>query len=665
MSAVGIGQGSQVRQHGLATWGPRVVFLLGAVALVWVSAKGTSITVLWLAVAAFAACTVLFVGFQLLAGHAGQAAGVRRLGALLALAGVVTLGIYVLSGVDPLGIVSAALLALGLGWIVESMRRGSINGVRAALIGSAVSVLVWAAVLVLVLRAPRQTVAGSWEIALGGLALISLVVLVNAASEWALRSIEAGRLWGVALPADRRRRLRLAGVIVLALAVVFTVGLWWQDWVITSLLVLGIVALVLALVSDTHADVALLLMVVAVLAAAPREEAASQASPYDPGAQVLVALGDSYMSGEGADRYFAGTDDAHGDQCRRSPTAYPVIAAAEGTLFNRLIFLACSGARTSNVIATSNDPHARAQTGEPGTQTSQLIRLLGQHPTLRPKLVILTLGGNDAGFGTIGETCLAPGDCSTQKALFINNLPRVRTALVATYASLRRALPTTPILVVPYPQPMASRPRCDGVALTGSERAFVHDFVHQLDSTIASAARQSGLWFATDMEDALARARLQLCEVPKSKAGINFVEVKSVNGSSTQRYNPTRWLHNSLHPNARGHAALGHALDTWLGQHPEVLSTPGPAVPPPAEPAVGAVTQPDPQCSITDPTQVRCQDLTRRWELGQLAQLWPWLLLVLAGLVLLWAACVAVVSTSRTHEVIFADQARRAHAGGG
>jgi lysophospholipase L1-like esterase len=611
MSAVGIEQGSQVRQHGLATWGPRVVFLLGAVALVWVSAKGTSITVLWLAVAAFAACTVLFVGFQLLVGHAGEAAGVRRLGALLALAGVVTLGIYVLGGVDP-------LLALGLGWIVESIRRGSIKGIRAALIGSAVSVLVWAAVLVLVLRAPRQTVTGSWEIVLGGLAVVSLIVLVNAASEWALHSIEAGRLWGVALPTDRRQWLRLAGVVVLALTVLFTVGLWWQDWVITSLLVLGILALVLALVSDTHADVALLLIVVAVLAAAPREEAAPHASPYDPGAQVLVALGDSYMSGEGADRYFAGTDDAQGDQCRRSPTAYPVIAATEGTLFNRLIFLACSGARTSNVIATSDDPHARAQTGEPGTQTSQLVSLLGQHATLRPKLVILTLGGNDAGFGTIGETCLAPGDCSTQKALFINNLPRVRTALVATYASLRRALPTTPILVVPYPQPLANRPTCDGVALTGSERAFIHDFVHQLDSTIASAARQSGLWFATNMEDALAQARLQLCEVPKSKAGINFVDVKSVNGSSTQRYNPTRWLHNSLHPNARGHAALGHALDTWLSQHPEVLSTPGPAVPPPAEPAVGAVTQPDPQCSITDPTQVIPEEAS--W--GQVGMTW-------------------------------------------
>ena len=517
MSAARPGQGFQVRRHGLAAWGPRVVFLLGAVALVWVSAKGTSITVLWLAVAAFAACTILFVSFQLLVGHAGDAAGVRMLGALLVLAGVVTLVIYVLRSVDPLGIVSAALLILGLGWIVESIRLGSPKGVRAALIGSAVSVLVWAAVLVLVLLAPRQTVAGSWEIVLGGLALVSLVVLVNAASQWALCRIGAGRLWGVALTANRCPRLRWAGVVVLALAVLFAVWLWWQDWVIISLLILGVLALVLALVSDTHADVALLLIVIAVLAAAPREEAAPHASPYDPGAQVLVALGDSYMSGEGADRYFAGTDDAHGDQCRRSPTAYPVVVATEGTLFNRLIFLACSGARTSNVIATSDDPHATAQAGEPGTQTSQLVSLLRQHATLRPKLVILSLGGNDAGFGTIGETCLAPGDCSTQKALFINNLPRVRTALVATYASLRRALPTTPILVVPYPQPMASRRTCNGVALTGSERAFVHNFVHQLDSTIASAARQSGLWFATDMEDALARARLQLCEVPKSK----------------------------------------------------------------------------------------------------------------------------------------------------
>jgi hypothetical protein len=193
------------------------------------------------------------------------------------------------------------------------------------------------------------------------------------------------------------------------------------------------------------------------------------------------------MSGEGADRYFAGTDDAQGDQCRRSPTAYPVIAATEGTLFNRLIFLACSGARTSNVIATSDDPHARAQTGEPGTQSSQLVSLLGRHATLRPKLVILTLGGNDAGFGTIGRLAWHLGTAARRR-LFINNSQGcARRSWPPTHRCAGRSRPPHPRCAVP--QPLA-KPTCDGVALTGSERTFIRDFPST--SSTAPSRRRPG-----------------------------------------------------------------------------------------------------------------------------------------------------------------------------
>ena len=40
----------------------------------------------------------------------------------------------------------------------------------------------------------------------------------------------------------------------------------------------------------------------------------------------LLALGDSYMSGEGAKTFIKGTDEADADTCRRSPPPMPCSA---------------------------------------------------------------------------------------------------------------------------------------------------------------------------------------------------------------------------------------------------------------------------------------------------------------------------------------------------
>ena len=639
-------------QHALLrTWVPRAGFVVGAVVLVWVSAAGAPISVLWFAVGLFAACTLVFVARQLRYGHAGDPLRLARVGGLLVLAGLLVCAAYLVIGADALPLVGAALVALGVGWAVEAMRR--VEGpwgerlIHVTTIATGAALLLALITLVVLLAVTDQSLVGPVAIALTGVAVVAFVGSVNAASEWTLRALTSTVGATRVLRWSLLSVARTAGLVVLGLVLVVVAVLWSRDWILTSALGVGVVVLLLALVSNTHADVALLLVVVAVLAAAPIEVAPPVPALDDASARVLVAMGDSYMSGEGADTYFAGTDDAQGDECRRSPTSYPVTAASAGNPFTQLVFLACSGARTYHVIARSDDPsHARAQQGEPDTQTSQLTSLIRQHPAFRPGLVVLSIGGNDAGFGTIAESCLAPGDCSTQRALFVDNLPKVQQALVATYASVRRAVPNVPILVVPYPQPFANVARCDGVALTGDERAFLRDFVNRLDGTVEGAARQAGVWYAAEMRDALAREHLQLCDRPKAEAGINFLALASVNGISTQRFNPTRWLHNSLHPNGRGHGALGRALTAWIAQHPQVLTQPSPSpVEPPSLPAAaGAVAAPAPQCSLTDSGQASCQDVARRWELGQVRALWPFGLLALVALVLIWAACVAIIS---------------------
>ena len=99
---------------------------------------------------------------------------------------------------------------------------------------------------------------------------------------------------------------------------------------------------------------------------------ASSADPADEpvlradrggGALRIVALGDSYMSGEGAGTFFRGTDRGRSDACRRAPTAYPVrvaraLAARPPARYDGacLTFVACSGARTWNIGDAFRNP---------------------------------------------------------------------------------------------------------------------------------------------------------------------------------------------------------------------------------------------------------------------------------------------------------------------
>ena len=114
------------RRSLLRTWLPRGGFVAGAVVLVWVSAIGASLTVLWLAVGLFAACTVVFVARQLRYGHAGDPVRLAQVGGLLMLAGVATFVAYPVTGADALPLVAATLARprCGLG------RRGGAPGAR-------------------------------------------------------------------------------------------------------------------------------------------------------------------------------------------------------------------------------------------------------------------------------------------------------------------------------------------------------------------------------------------------------------------------------------------------------------------------------------------------------------------------------------------------------
>jgi len=194
------------------------------------------------------------------------------------------------------------------------------------------------------------------------------------------------------------------------------VAVAWSDSPLAwpAAVVLGL--LVVALASSTQADIAVVLGVLALLGVTPLQAALPDALRPGGREHVLVALGDSYMSGDGADIYYRGTDDGGRDMCRRSPTAWAAMAGQQRP-FDGALFLACSGASTYNVRA---DPSGRPRpSGQPGEDLPQLAqyRRLQEVDPFHPELVVLTVGGNDAGFATVGVMCLAPGNCNRRASL--------------------------------------------------------------------------------------------------------------------------------------------------------------------------------------------------------------------------------------------------------
>ena len=203
---------------------------------------------------------------------------------------------------------------------------------------------------------------------------------------------------------------------------------------------------------------------------------------------------------KGAQAFYEGTNVSRRNECRRSPRAYaPTVARARDF---KLAFLACSGA-----VAVDLHPVARwpdEPVGGPGmAQLEQVKRL--QRKDIR--LVIVSIGGNDAGFADLGVACVAPGSCVERGQIWLDRLTNHVTERVNTaYDRLREQLPGVPILAVPYPQPV--RPTsCKASLLGDDEHQFVNGFVSQLNGVIADAARSHGFYYLREMETALGDVR--------------------------------------------------------------------------------------------------------------------------------------------------------------
>jgi lysophospholipase L1-like esterase len=451
-----------------------------------------------------------------------------------------------------------------------------------------------------------------------------------------------------------------------------------------ALTIIVIVALMFALASTTYADIAVIIAAIALLGITPAQTSSDRGDDGHPtlsaaNDKVLVAFGDSYMSGEGAQTFHSNTDYDQ-DHCRRAPTAFAEIAG-QFTPFNGFISFACSGARTFNVYRNDPTPKEKKNGDEPRRQYDDITTQLKAYDAAQkeddftPSLVLVGLGGNDAGFATIGAMCLAPGSCghdegsknkdaeadqSNAVGLLLPNISRVEAQLAYTFAEFNETFvktdeyPGTPVAVVGYPDPIYNGPDadCSQVPLSPDDRDFIQRLLRALNDAVRTAATRAGLLYVDQMENSLSKAHLQLCDPANdNRTGLNIIGLQSVPGEAGERFNPQRWYHNSLHPNERGHAAMLVAFKNWLARNPNP-ALPGPSL---TETQAGdnltrlntpteATTAPAIKCNIyKDGKTESCENAGYRWATSEVAKSlasgW-WALIYLAVAVGAWLIAV-------------------------
>jgi len=234
------------------------------------------------------------------------------------------------------------------------------------------------------------------------------------------------------------------------------------------------------------------------LAASPAARAASAVS--------YVALGDSYSSGLGAGNYIASSGS-----CDRSNNAYPERWSG-GNSPASFVSVACAGATTADVIA-SQVPALNAGT----------------------TLVSITIGGNDAGFSSVMETCVlgSTGSClsavSAAEGFVATQLP---ARLDNTLATIRAHAPDARVVVLGYPEFYDLSRSGSCIGLSTSDRAALDGGADALDNALATAARAYGDTFAD------VRPQFAGHEICDPGSWLNSVDIFDISAS--------------YHPNASG-----------------------------------------------------------------------------------------------------------------
>ena len=318
--------------------------------------------------------------------------------------------------------------------------------------------------------------------------------------------------------------------------------------------------------------------------------------PDNPAKLDYLALGDSYSSGEGdternnatGQKYYRQLTDVNedkkqgipGEKCHISTRSYPYKLAQymglKQTGTRQWDTVACGGATIYDLNGSNSggyDGQNDRLRDYADKNTLQKMALNEMIPgrvkqiefvkKYQPKVITLTAGGNDAGFGEKLKACLgwrSLNDCTWAKtewrSRLKNDLLDQFDRLRSLYNELKIASNNkSKIYVLGYPQFVNGAPdaQCRNTfSLNPREREMITNSVTYYNSIIRQAAKAAGVKYV-DVENAFDNH--WLCGDNDSHVTA-ITNIFGANGNEQQE---------SFHPNAKGHADIARAFKKELG----------------------------------------------------------------------------------------------------
>lgn len=286
----------------------------------------------------------------------------------------------------------------------------------------------------------------------------------------------------------------------------------------------------------------------------------------------VVLLGDSFTSGEGTGTYSRSANP----QCHRSVSAYGYALIANSNIVN----LACSGARTYNILDTHFGDHP--------PQLEQLHSFIDDGGV--PGAIFLTTGGNDIFFVQTVERCFL-GDCTEDRDWMIErarDFPGVADALIEVAAAVntpelveRRRGALAPVIVSAYPNPLGDRPdqACSTTGLDVVAEWLIHSQTDATDLGFRNAEAELALELLTELN---AKLEASVDEADAAGWPVHFVAETADFADGHSVCDPEPYFvpltiagavasvrdgerrQELLHPNTAGHQAWAETLRDWL-----------------------------------------------------------------------------------------------------
>ncbi len=312
-----------------------------------------------------------------------------------------------------------------------------------------------------------------------------------------------------------------------------------------------------------------------------------------PTADGYLAMGDSYVSGEGAGLapgetsanftcprssnsqcFIPGTDEKL-NNCHLSVNSYPYLMARTLSISN-FHSVACSGATTDVISLDGSAQYKTKYTDIPDNSLGAWLP--GYQPqekyldSTSPNVITLSDGGDDIGFSDIVMRCtlhLIGDDCyyykQDRKALaqrIIDNFGH----WVNLYSSIKHKAPVgTKIYVTGYPSVVAPTGSCgpNVISLSSNDKVFANQFVTYLNYVISQAAAWAGVQYV-DIQNALVDSQgdHRLCGTSQNIA---------VNGYTSGEEYVFTIGSESFHPNVYGQRLLKTAVLNGTANFTELM----------------------------------------------------------------------------------------------